>query len=108
MVAAPIGLLAKYLTTKKLDKMYLWSTILLYPFAGASLYFRDPVFLFWKPTVFYWLVSIAMIGSIWIGKKPVVRRLIEVSGAAYERLPPPRVAKSWKLIIIHSRTSSPL
>lgn len=28
------------------------------------------------------------------------RRLVEVSGAAYERLPPPRVAKSWKLIII--------
>jgi intracellular septation protein len=80
MVAAPIGLLAKYLITKKVDKMYLWSTIMLYPFAGASLYFRNPEYLFWKPTMFYWIVSVALIGSIWIGKKPIVRKLIEVSG----------------------------
>ncbi len=80
MVAAPIGVVAKYLVTRKLDKMFLWSTILLYPFAGASLYFRDAQYLFWKPSVFYWLVSIAMLGSIWIGEKPLVRRLIDVSG----------------------------
>jgi intracellular septation protein len=80
MVAAPIVLAAKYLITKKLDKMYLWSTILLYPFAGASLYFRNPEYLFWKPTVFYWIVSVALIGSIWIGKKPIVRKLIDLSG----------------------------
>jgi intracellular septation protein len=80
MIAAPLGLVAKYLATKKIDKMYLWSTILLYPFAGATLYFRDAQFLFWKPTVYYWIVAIALVGSIWIGKKPLVRRLIDVSG----------------------------
>jgi intracellular septation protein len=80
MVAAPLGLAAKYLVSKKIDKMYLWSTILLYPFAAATLYFRDAAFLFWKPTVFYWIVSIVLVGSIWIGKKPLVRRLIDVSG----------------------------
>ncbi len=80
MVAAPIGVAAKYLVTRKLDKMFLWSTILLYPFAGASLYFKDAQYLFWKPSVFYWLVSIAILGSIWIGEKPLVRRLIDVSG----------------------------
>jgi intracellular septation protein len=80
MVAAPLGLLAKYLVTKKLDKMYLWSTILLFPFAGASLYFRNAEYLFWKPTAYYWIVSIALVGSIWIGEKPIVRRLIDVSG----------------------------
>lgn len=80
MVAAPLGLAAKYLVSKKIDKMYLWSTILLYPFAAATLYFRDAAFLFWKPTVYYWIVSIVLVGSIWIGKKPLVRRLIDVSG----------------------------
>ena len=80
MIAAPAGLLAKYLVKKKLDKMYMWSTILLFPFAGASLYFRNPEFLFWKPTVYYWVISIILTGSVWIGEKPIVRRLIDMSG----------------------------
>ena len=28
------------------------------------------------------------------------RRLVDVTGVAYEKLPPPKVAKSWKLIVI--------
>jgi len=93
MVAAPIGLLAKYLLTRKIDKMYLWSTILLYPFAGATLYFRDAAFLFWKPTVYYWIVSLALVGSIWIGEKPLVRRLIDVSG----ELPTDKISdRQWR------------
>lgn len=80
MIAAPIGVAAKYLVTKKLDKMFFWSTVLLYPFALASLYFRDAQYLFWKPSVFYWMVAMAVLGSIWIGKKPLVRRLIDISG----------------------------
>ena len=93
MVAAPIGVAAKYLVTRKLDKMFFWSTVLLYPFAGASLYFRDAQFLFWKPSVFYWLVSVAMLGSIWIGEKPLVRRLMDASG----ELPTDRVSdRQWR------------
>ena len=93
MVAAPIGVAAKYLVTRKIDKMFLWSTILLYPFAGASLYFRDPLYIFWKPSVFYWLISIAIFGSIWIGEKPLVKRLIEVSG----ELPTEKVTdRQWR------------
>ena len=93
MVAAPIGVAAKYLVTQKIDKMFLWSTILLYPFAGASLYFRDPLYIFWKPSVFYWLVSIAIFGSIWIGEKPLVKRMIEVSG----ELPTDKVTdRQWR------------
>lgn len=93
MVAAPIGVAAKYLVTRKIDKMFLGSTILLYPFAGASLYFRDPLYIFWKPSVFYWLISIAIFGSIWIGEKPLVKRLIEVSG----ELPTEKVTdRQWR------------
>lgn len=80
MIAMPIGLLLKYLTTKKLDKMFLWSTVLLYPFGGLSLYFRDAEFLFWKPTVFYWIVAAVLIVSQLVGDKPLVRRFIDVAG----------------------------
>lgn len=80
MIAMPIGLFLKYLKTKKLDKMFFWSTVLLYPFGGLSLYFRETGFLFWKPTVFYWIVATAVLISQFVGEKPLVRRFIDVAG----------------------------
>jgi intracellular septation protein len=74
MIAMPVGLLIKYLRTGSLDKMYFWSTILLLIAGGMTLYFRNPLFLYWKPTVFYWAVAIAFIGSQFIGKVPLVQR----------------------------------
>ena len=74
MVAMPIGLAMKYFRTGKLDRMYFWSTVLAVVFSSATLYFRDPKFLFWKPTVFYWALAIASLASQWIGDKPLVQR----------------------------------
>ena len=80
MVAMPIGVFFKYLKTKKLDKMFFWSTVMLYPFGGLSLYLRDAEFLFWKPTIFYWIVGGVVIASQIVGEKPLVRRFIDVAG----------------------------
>jgi intracellular septation protein len=74
MIAMPTGLVVKYVRTGKLDRMYLWSTVLAVVFSSATLYFRDPKFLFWKPTVFYWALAIASLASQWIGDKPLVQR----------------------------------
>ena len=63
MIAMPIGLTVKYIRTKSLDKMYLWSTVFLLVAGGFTLYFRNPLFLYWKPTAFYWVVAIAFLGS---------------------------------------------
>ncbi len=75
MVAMPIGLVLKTYWTKKLDKIYLGSTIFLLVLGSATLFFRNPLFLYWKPTVFYWVVSIVFLASQWIGEKTIVERL---------------------------------
>jgi len=80
MVAMPIGFVIKYVRTKKVDKMYMWSTIFLLVFGGAALYFRNADFIYWKPTAFYWAVAVAFLLSLWIGEKPLVRRFLEMSG----------------------------
>ncbi len=74
MIAMPIGLLIKYVRTKTLDKMYFWSTVFLIIAGGLTLYFRNPLFLYWKPTVFYWVVAVAFLGSQFIGDSPLVQR----------------------------------
>ena len=74
MIAMPVGLLVKYVRTKKLDRMYFWSTVAALILGAATLYFRNPKFLFWKPTVFYWALAAACLISQWVGEKPIVQR----------------------------------
>lgn len=75
MVAMPIGLAIKWLLTRKLDRMYLGSTAALLLFGGLALYFRNPYFLFWKPTVLNWIIGLVFLGSQYIGSKPIVERM---------------------------------
>ncbi len=93
MVAMPIGFVIKYVRAKKVDKMYMWSTIFLLVFGSAALYFRNADFIYWKPTAFYWAVSIAFLLSLWIGEKPLVRRFLELGG----ELPTEKIAPGdWR------------
>jgi intracellular septation protein len=80
MISMPIGLAIKYKMTGKLDKMLMWSTVFLFVFGGASLYLRDPQFLFWKPTALYWAMALAFFASQWIGEKPLVKRFFDLLG----------------------------
>ena len=87
MIAMPIGLLIKYVRTQTFDKMYFWSTIFLLVAGTLTLYFRNPLFLYWKPTVFYWVVAAAFLGSFWVGDRPLVQRFFGlVEGMPIEKI----------------------
>ena len=89
MIAMPIGLLVKYVRTKTFDKMYFWSTVFLLAAGTLTLYFRNPYFLYWKPTVFYWAVAVVFLGSLWVGDKPLVQRFFGlIEGMNLERISP--------------------
>lgn len=80
MVVMPIGLGIKYLRTRRLDKMYFWSTVFLLVAGAATFYFRDPKFLYWKPTAFYWALALAFLVSGWVGERPLVQRFFALTG----------------------------
>ncbi len=80
MVAMPVGLGVKYLRTRRLDRMYLWSTVFLLVAGTATFYFRDPKFLYWKPTAFYWALGFAFLVSNLVGDRPLVKRFFEMTG----------------------------
>ena len=89
MIAMPIGLMIKYLKTKTLDKMYFWSTVLLLIAGALTLYFRNPLILMWKPTVFYWAVATAFLGSRFMSDKPLVQRFFGlVDEVSFEKITP--------------------
>ncbi len=80
MIAMPISFLVKWRLTGKIDKMLLGSTVLLLILGSATLLFRNPLFLYWKPTAFYWLAAVAFLGSQYIGDKTIVERLFASVG----------------------------
>jgi len=87
MIAMPIGLLVKFVRTRKFDKMYFWSTVFLLVAGTMTLYFRNPYFLYWKPTVFYWAVAVVFLGSFWVGEQPLVQRFFGlVEGISLQRI----------------------
>lgn len=80
MVAMPMGLALKTYATRKLDKVYLGSTIFLLVMGTATILLRNPSFLYWKPTAFYWVLAIVFLGSQWVGNKTIAERMFSKVG----------------------------
>lgn len=76
MVAMPVILVGQWLVTRKVNKIYAASTALVLVLGGATLFFRNPTFLYWKPTVLNWAAAAAFLGSQWIGDKTFVQRML--------------------------------
>ena len=66
-----------WLTTKKIEKMQLVTLIMVMVLGGLTIALQDGQFIKWKPTIVNWLFGLAFLGSQFIGKKPVVQRLME-------------------------------
>lgn len=62
---------------KKWDKMQLVTLAVFTVFGGMTLYFHNPIFVKWKPTIVFWVFALVLLGSQFIGKKPLMQRLLE-------------------------------
>jgi intracellular septation protein len=65
-----------WLRTRKVPQMHLVSAILVWVFGTATLLLHDVRFIQWKATVFYWLVAVVFLGSIFIGRKTLLERML--------------------------------
>ena len=81
IVATLIQVFLSIVLTKKIENMPLITLALLVFIGGATLIFKDPVFIQWKPTVINWLFALVFLVSHFIGGKPLVERMM---GAALE------------------------
>jgi intracellular septation protein len=83
---------AYWLKHRKFEKMHLITLGILVLFGGLTLALRDPVFIKWKPTVVNWLFGISFLGSQFIGKRPLVERMM---GHAITAPPPVWARLNW-------------
>ena len=66
-----------YIKNKKVEKMHLITLGLIVVLGGATLILQDEAFIKWKPTVVNWGFAIVFFGSHFIGKKPIIRRMMD-------------------------------
>lgn len=83
----------------KVERMPLIALALLVVFGGITLILHDEVFLKWKVSVVNWLFGLVFLGSQFIGKKPLIQRMMD----AQISLPPPiwrRLNMAWVIFFL--------
>lgn len=53
------------------------SAVLVLLLGAATLILHDPVFLKWKPTVYFWVMAAIFLGSSWVGRMPLAQALLQ-------------------------------
>lgn len=76
MAGMAVLLAVDFVRERRIPPMHAVSAVLVFAFGAATLLLRDERFIQWKPTVFFWLVAAAFLGSLWIGERPLVQRLL--------------------------------
>ncbi len=76
MVAAVVQVSVFWLRYRRFEFMHLVSLVIIGVFGGATLLLQDEMFIKWKPTVLNALFALVFLGSQWIGKKPLIERMM--------------------------------
>jgi intracellular septation protein len=95
-VAIIIGATVQVIYTRvrhgRFDKKQLLVLAVVLIFGSMTLYFHNPIFIKWKPTVVFWVMGAALLVSQFMGKKPLIERLMGHVFEGKETLP----ARVWK------------
>jgi intracellular septation protein len=86
MIASLFQVIFHRLKHQRYEKLHLISLGLIFILGGATLFFHNPWFIKWKPTGIYWLSSIVFICSTYIGKKPLIQKMMESNVSLPERI----------------------
>lgn len=77
IIVTALQVLVTLLIKKRLDKQQFITLLVFLVFGGMTLYFHNPIFVKWKPTIIYWIFAIALFLSHFIGKKTLMQRMLE-------------------------------
>jgi len=76
IAATAVQILFTKISMGKYEKSHLITFALLVIFGGITLIFNDPAFIMWKVSVLYVIFALVLIGSIFIGEKTLLHRML--------------------------------
>jgi intracellular septation protein len=94
MIACVLQMVLHRLYTGKFKTMHIVTTCVVLALGAATLLLHDQRFIQWKLTVLLGLTSAVFLGSMLIGKQPLVRRILEAALPGPSNIP----ARSWNTL----------
>lgn len=79
MVAAIVQISTNLIRGQRPDMMQLVTLAMIVILGGATLLFRNELFIKWKPTVVYWLLGCVFLGSQLLSEKTLVQKMLDKS-----------------------------
>jgi intracellular septation protein len=78
LMIAMLALLAfDWLRQRRIPPLHALSALLVLVLGGATLLLHNRLFIQWKPTVLFWVVSAAFVASFWVGERTLTQRFLE-------------------------------
>jgi intracellular septation protein len=77
MLAALAQIIVSYFRTRKIEIMPLITFLMVMLLGGATLFLHNEIFIKWKPTIVYWVLSMVFLLSPLVLKKPLVQKMLE-------------------------------
>ncbi len=77
IVAAFVQVSLYWLIHRRFEKMHLITLVIILVLGGLTLLLHDKRIFMWKPTVVNWLFAVAFLLSEFIGKKPMIQRMMD-------------------------------
>lgn len=65
-----------WLKTRSFEKMHLITLAIIVVMGGLTLFLKDDRFIKWKPTILYWIFSVIILASQFIGKSTIMEKLM--------------------------------
>jgi intracellular septation protein len=76
IVASFIQVGYHWITTRRFERMHLFSLALITVLGGITIFLGNPAFIQWKPTILNWLFAFVFFSSMFIGSKPIIQRMM--------------------------------
>jgi intracellular septation protein len=103
IVATGMQALTMRLWQQRWDKKLLITFGVFVVFGSMTLYFHNPIFIKWKPTIIFWIFAIVIVGSRLFMREPIMQRIF--SGMLQDKCTVPvvvwyRLNVIWALFFI--------
>jgi len=76
IIASFVQVAMHWYRTHKFERMHLFSLVLITVLGSITIFLGNPAFIQWKPTVLNWLFAGVFLGSMYVGEKPIIRRMM--------------------------------
>jgi intracellular septation protein len=76
IIASFVQVAIHWFKTHRFERMHIFSLALISVLGGITIFLGNPAFIQWKPTILNWLFAAVFLGSMFVGEKPIIQRMM--------------------------------